>query len=373
MTGEGPWTVDAGRAARSRHGADRRPRPLLGPGLLPILPPVTADRLPLAAAANTGPLAVASAPGKLILLGEHAVVYGRTAVAVPVQAVRARATVWPAADGPLVEAHFPEGSGRAPARVDLASPEEGDPIAVAVATALRAAGGPAACRPSWRIDLESTIPVASGLGSSAAVAVALVRAVSLACGAAPSDEMVAAMALEAERRTHGRPSGIDNTVVALGRPIRYHQGEITRLAAASPVHLVVAHSGQLGLTREMVAAVGVRRALEPARHEEWFDHIGALAEAGCRAIETGDLELLGRLLDANHELLQQLGVSTPALDRLVAAAREAGALGAKLSGAGGGGVMVALVAAAQQEAVAGALEDAGALPVLATTVPAGRP
>jgi mevalonate kinase len=253
----------------------------------------------------------------------------------------------------------------------VASAGPDNAIAAAVAAALRHAGRePGARLPAWRIVLTSTVPVGAGMGSSAAVAVALVRAVGSACGAPQTDDVVGALALEAERRTHGTPSGIDNAVIALGRPIRFRQGIATAVPVARAVHLVVADTGESGLTREVVAQVRARRKADPAPYEDWFDRIGRLADDGARALSDGDLAALGRLLDANHALLQAVGVSTPAIDRLVASARGGGALGAKLSGAGGGGVILALVECRTSDVVARALVGAGAARVLCTTVPA---
>lgn len=319
-------------------------------------------------------LARTRAPGKLILLGEHAAVYGRTALAVPVQAVEARVKVLPATSVLTIEAHHPPGSGGEPELVEVEAAGAENALAAAVLAALgaRRVAGDEACEhlPRWRMLLESSIPVGVGLGSSASVAVALVRAVGVAAGNPFDGPTAARLALEAEKRTHGTPSGIDNTVIALERAIRFDAGAVATVRVAAPFELVVADSGEIGLTREVVASVRARRALDPARCDAWFDRIGRLSQSAVRALAEADLDGLGRLVDENHALLQQLGVSTPRIDRMVAAARAAGALGAKLSGAGGGGVMFALPGRGRTEAVIGALDRAGAARVLRTTVQA---
>lgn len=314
------------------------------------------------------PLAAADAPGKVILLGEHAVVYRRPALAVPVHAVSARATVW-ASDRPLhVHAAFPDGDERPAVDVDVASAPPTDPIATAVRLALDAARPARDGWPAWRIDLESSVPVGSGMGSSAAVAVALVRAVGLAAGAAFDEPTVSGLAYEAERCTHGTPSGIDNSVVALGRPIRFAGGHAAPIGVRAGLDLVIADTGFASLTREAVAGVRVRFEARPVVFERWFDQIARLVDDAAAAIATGDIGWLGRLLNANHLILQAMGVSTPQLDALVGAARAAGAAGAKLSGAGAGGVMTALVTPASAASVSDALRAAGARRIIHAVV-----
>lgn len=318
--------------------------------------------------ASRQPLAVATAPGKLILLGEHAVVHGQPALAVPARSVGVTATVWPHGDALVVETQFPPESGRPARTVRLAEEDEACAMGAAVRATLESVRGPGSDLPRWRIALSSTVPVGSGMGSSAAVAVALVRAVGLAAGARLSDAAVAELALAAERRTHGTPSGIDNTVVALDCPLRFQGGRGVAVSVARELHVLIGDSGAMGLTRQMVAAVGARRASRRADTDALLLRIGELVDGAVTALAAGNGAELGRLMSANHELLAALGVSTPVLDRLVRAARRSGALGAKLSGAGGGGVMIALVESDVAQGVARALEDAGAARVLATSI-----
>jgi mevalonate kinase len=315
------------------------------------------------------PLGLGTAPGKVILLGEHAVVYGAPALAVPVSAVEARATVWPGA-GPLsVRAFYPQREGGAALEVRLDEAPDTDALATAARCTLDFLG--LGQPPAWAVDLASTVPTGRGLGSSAATAVALVRALGAAAGRELSAEEAGRLAFEAERVTHGRPSGIDNTVVALGRPIRFERGAHRPLGLRLPLTLLIADSGQPGDTRAMVEGVQLRHARRPAAYGGWFERIRRLVDEATVALAEGDLPRLGRLMNANHLALQAMRVSTPALDRLVAAARGAGALGAKLSGSGGGGIVIALVAPEQAAAVGQAFSAAGAGQVLRTVVEAG--
>jgi len=315
-------------------------------------------------------LATATAPGKVILLGEHAVVHGQPALAVPCAAVAARAVVHAAGHPCTIRAHFPDGDDREPLDIDLATAAPDVPLAAAALAALEHAGRTA--RTPWAIEITSTVPCGRGLGSSAAVAVALVQAIGRACGTAEEAEWdeatVAALSFAAERLAHGTPSGIDNTVIAFGHPIRFAHGEARRLAVGAPLTLLVADSGDLGSTRAAVAGVRARYEARPVAYGDWFRRIGHLVDEASTAIAGGSVIRLGWFMNANHLILQAMEVSTPRLDTLVAAARQAGALGAKLSGAGGGGVVVALATPETAAGVRAALHAAGAAAVWETRV-----
>jgi mevalonate kinase len=309
----------------------------------------------------------ATAPGKVILLGEHAVVYGRPAIALPVHQVWATATVAPAL-------HHPDGAGRDLTLVaadlgtvtPLAGAAAADPLARIVRLTLAHLGAPV---PAATLSVRSTIPVASGMGSGAAVSAATARALAAFMGHELPPETLSALVYEVEKLHHGAPSGIDNTVVVYELPVYFVRGAPPQTFQVNlPLHLVIGDTGIASPTR--VAVGQVRRAWEqdPARYEDLFDQVGAGVQRARTLIESGgDRAELGALMDRNHDLLREMGVSSPALERLTAAARAAGALGAKLSGAGRGGNMIALVEPASAATVAEALRQAGAVSVIQTS------
>ena len=302
------------------------------------------------------------APGKVILLGEHAVVYGQPAIAVPVTQVRATATIEsaPPGDGLTIVA---ADLGRT-VRLATAPPDE--PLAAAAWLTL---GHLSAAEPDATVTIRSSIPIASGLGSGAAVSAALIRALTAFLGHPIPPEELSPLVFEVEKIHHGTPSGIDNTVVVYEQPVYFVRGQpIERIAVGAPFTLLIGDTGLPSPTKEVVA--DVRRAWErsPARFDALFDQIGDLTLEARQAIAAGDLGTLGRLMDLNHELLSEMGVSAPVLDELVRAARAAGAWGAKLSGAGRGGNVVALVEEADAADVEKALLLAGARQVIRTQI-----
>jgi mevalonate kinase len=319
------------------------------------------------------PAYTASAPGKIILLGEHSVVYGQPAIAVPITQVHARAVVTadPRQPAGLVRLQAP-GIGMEASFEQL--PHD-DPLATAVRGVFEELG--IARPPALTVRIVSTIPLSAGLGSGAAVSVAVIRALAAFLGQSLPDERVSALAYEVEKIHHGTPSGIDNTVVTYARPVYYIRlkgpGEqfdplIETFQVARPFEILIADTG---IPSPTALAVGdVRRAWqsEPQRYEAMFADIGKIARDGRQAIEKGQLEQLGRLMDENHALLTLIGVSSPELERLVAAARGAGAAGAKLSGGGRGGNMIALAPAGSAPALEKALRAAGAARTILTTV-----
>jgi mevalonate kinase len=318
-------------------------------------------------------MTLGSAPGKIILFGEHAVVYGRPALAVPVTQVQAQvevldspqAGIW--IEAPDIGVHAEMG--------DL---PPGHPLAAAISGTLQALDPPLALPPFLRnggsrrgveIQIASTIPVASGLGSGAAVSVALIRALSTHLGRPLTDEQVSAIAYEVEKIHHGTPSGIDNNVVAYARPVYYVRGQPAEtFGVGAPFTLVIGDTGLPAPTKESVGDVRRLWEADEARWEKVFDEIGQIVQRARHMLQGGAWVDLGDLMDANHALLQELAVSSPELDRLVLAARSAGALGAKMSGGGRGGNMIALVSPEAAGSVAAALKNAGAVRTIITTV-----
>jgi mevalonate kinase len=314
----------------------------------------------------------ASAPGKIILLGEHAVVYGRPAIAVPVTHVQATVTLEPGGRGLIIHALD---TGRT---VDYAHADPLDPLAAIVRVTLAHFG---LAVPDLSISIRSTIPIASGLGSGAAVSVAIARALAdwattgATTGATtrgrpyPDDATISGLAYEVERLHHGTPSGIDNTVIAYNRPVFFVRGEpIETFSVQRPFTVVIGNTGVASPTK--IAVGDVRRGweAEPARYEAWFDQIGGLAQQARAAIESAEIDRLGPLMDQNQSLLQNIGVSNVELERLIDAAKAAGAAGAKLVGGGRGGNMIALVDKSNQAAIVAALKKAGATSLIVTEI-----
>jgi mevalonate kinase len=321
---------------------------------------------------------VATAPGKVIIFGEHAVVYGRPAIAVPVTDVQARAEIVVGEPGSglwLLAADLPAPDGSPGGhRYRLRDAAEGDPLRVIVELALDAfsrapafAGrgpdltGGLDFEPDLLVSVTSTIPIARGLGSGAAVATAVARALAHHFGGSPQPEEISRLVYEVEKLHHGTPSGIDNSVIAYEQPVFFVRGEgIMRLSVEASLSLVIADTGVVSSTREVVGDLRRRWQAQPEHYEGLFDEIGAIARLAKAAIERGDPRAVGQLMNENHELLKTIGVSSLELDTLVEAALAAGALGAKMSGAGWGGNMLALVEPHRAPDVANALREAGA-------------
>jgi mevalonate kinase len=308
--------------------------------------------------------ATAQAPGKAILFGEHAVVYGEPAIAVPVRQLRATATVEPADPGSGLTLRAPD-LGRT---MELRTAPPDEPLALAARLTLTHLG---VDEPDALLSVRSQLPIAGGLGSGAAVSVALIRALARALSHPLAPDAVSRLAFEVEKLHHGTPSGIDNTTIAYEQPVYFVRGRpIERLALGAPLTLVIADSGAPSPTKELVTQVRRARRGQPATYDALLTHVGALVRRARAAMERGDAPRLGALMDENQQLLGALGVSSPLLEGLVEAARRAGARGAKLSGAGRGGNVIALVEPAGAGAVSAALAEAGAARVIRTVIPA---
>jgi len=291
---------------------------------------------------------LASASAKIILMGEHAVVYGRPSIAMPVAELRAWAAL-EASDSFVIEAMD---TGQ---KIHLG---DDSPLARLAELALQALQADV---PKVRIILRADIPIASGLGSGAALSTALARALALAAGREWDVAALNDVVYQVEKLYHGTPSGVDNTVIVYERPIWFvrHQ-PIEKLIVGSVFHFVVADTGVPAPTYESVGDVRRMMESEPERVRPVVDEIGRLVEQARVCLAQGDAETLGQLMDANQEALRQLTVSSEALEKLIEAARQCGALGAKLSGGGRGGNMLALVREQDAERVRLAMLSAGA-------------
>jgi len=312
-------------------------------------------------------VAIAYASGKIILFGEHSVVYGRPAIAVPVTQVKARATVEEAAEGRGITVVAHDLGRTYP--LDQATPD--DPLRQIIVSTLERLG--VGLGHDLIITISSTIPIARGLGSGAAVSTAIVRALIEYFGCRAKSQLspqdISALVYETEKIYHGTPSGIDNTVIAFEKPVYFVKDKTCEVFQVKrPLLIAIGDTGVPSPTKLAVSDVRGAWEREPSRYNRLFDQMGEVAVRARQAIERGGIEEIGHLMDENQRLLREIGVSSPELERLIGAARKAGALGAKLSGAGRGGNMIALVSEETKGLVVSALREAGAMAVIVTEV-----
>lgn len=305
-------------------------------------------------------LSTASAPGKAILLGEHAVVYGKPAIAIPVSQLRVEVSleafrcpeneIW--IDSPMIRLYK-----------NVQDLHYEHPLRFAIDLTL------AECKkrefPGLMIRINSSLPIGGGMGSGAAVSCALIRALSNYLNAQPlSVETVNRMVFEVEKIHHGNPSGVDNTVITYERPIYFRRSApLEKISVRDAFRLVIADTGINSATSAMVSGVRKRYEQDKSGYQATFDRIEELVNNARAALEAGDVHILAESMNENHRLLQSLEVSSFSLDRLVKTARSAGALAAKLIGAGGGGNMIALCTNETAKQVSQALNSIGAVRV----------
>lgn len=328
---------------------------------------------------------------KVILFGEHSVVYGYSAIALPLKNLRMRATVTgrdlageenagceTRETGETCEtcetcAEIPESADstiplNSDSRITLSCldfngklsevPPRFSSVRTAIHAALEFAGR---VGDSLHVATESDFPPERGLGSSAASAGAVIRAILDYYKIRASENEIFALTQSAERVAHGRPSGLDATATSASWPVRFSSGEFSRMEINMRAWLILADSGCKGMTRVTVDALRARMDEQPDAVKNKLDELGAIANQAADDLALGRAADMGARMTRAHRILADLGVSTPQLDKLVRAALDHGALGAKLTGGGGGGCVIALAdteAAAEQ--VGAALRAAGA-------------
>jgi len=283
-------------------------------------------------------MSMASAPGKVILFGEHSVVYGKPAL-VGALSARVHASVAKADSSSL---SIPE--------LGLSGSMGKKTIHRFFASGIKDLG-----IGDVKIEITSGFPIGAGLGSSSAMACAFLQAASDEFSLSLGREQIRQKAHAMETVIHGNPSGIDTAISTSGGFIRYEGGKITPLQLPD-LPLIIGYTNKSGDTGKTVAHVRELYESDRASAQATLDKMGEIAE---KAANEKDLGKLGELMNQNHALLQELGVSSPELDKLVQAARAAGAYGAKLTGGGGGGCMIAL----GSRNVADAISGAGGTPI----------
>ena len=273
-----------------------------------------------------------TAPGKIILFGEHAVVYGKPAIAIPVSGMRASAWSEPGEGKLTINA------------LDLnekfSLENKTSQFSVLAQTLLTKTKQN---EPNLTINLTSKLPQGSGMGSSAATSTAVCKALSNYLGVDLEKNQISELVFDAEKIVHGNPSGIDNTVVAYESPVYFIKGnEPMTFDSGRTFYLVIGDTGIESSTKETVGNVRAMWKKEPNLMNGYFDEIGNITKGGKIAIEEGNVEMVGELMNDNHELLNKIGVGHPELEKLVELSIKSGAVGAKLTGGGGGGNIVAL-------------------------------
>lgn len=296
--------------------------------------------------------ALSAAMGKIILLGEHAVVYGSHAIAAPIP-LAVRAKVEDGDDG----VHLIVPRWGLDERLQRGGHHRYS-IYRALDIILQDLDLDHA---DLRIEIYPRVPRAMGLGASAAIAVAIIRALAAHFNLKLSETEISNLAYRSEKVVHGTPSEIDNTVATFAKSILFKKGEpplVKEINAVKPIPVVIGISGVESLTAKMVAKVRRAREKNKSLYDTIFQDIDRLTLQAAEAVQSNDLETLGELMNINQGLLNALQVSTPVLEKLIEIARRHGALGAKLTGGGGGGAVIAVCRENAAE-VAGAMTGAG--------------
>jgi mevalonate kinase len=292
-------------------------------------------------------LVEATAPGKTIFFGEHSVVYKGPAIVAAIDK-RAKVVVEKRDDKKIyIDANDLGFSGYF--EDDVYYPVRGKAWRGRNLTAINVTAKETMKQldrtTGINVKVRSMIPIAVGLGSSAAICVATVAAVARLIGVELSTQKISDLAFEGERIIHGNPSGVDNNIASFGGVMKYEKGEeIERFEFKTPLPFVIGNTNKKRSTRLMVEKVRLLRERNPILVDLIIDTMGELSRKGLDTLTSDSLDLshIGDLMNVNHGLLSAIGVSTPELDLLVHASLRGGASGAKLTGAGGGGCMIAI-------------------------------
>jgi mevalonate kinase len=276
---------------------------------------------------------------KIIMFGEHAVVYGKPGIAVPLKNLYTLATV--------VDEPFSYETDK----------EMNEEETIKMAKLFKLIFEKLDTTSNLSVQIESNIHRSTGLGSSASLSVALIKTFSNKLNLNLSHEKINEIAFECEKIFHGNPSGIDNTVITYEKPVFFRGGKFEFIPIRSPIHMIIANTGQRLPTKQVLEEVKKNYQENPEKYTKIFDEIGNIAEEAKNSLEKHDLKKTGKLMTRNHELLRELGVSNEQLDELVKRAIHSGAYGAKLAGAGKGGNVIALVDEKMKEKVLHSMKE----------------
>lgn len=277
--------------------------------------------------------AIGEATGKIILMGEHAVVYGEPSLAIPFPKATIQTTVTQSKGPITIECIYHSG-------LLSTAPDRLANLVTVVDVSLKALRQEAK---DFSLHITSSIPAERGMGSSAAVAVATVRALYNYFNEPLSHEQLLELVNVSEVIAHGNPSGLDAAMTSGESPLYYIKGQpFIPFSLSLDAYLVVGDTGVKGQTRDAVSSIATLMESNPEETSQDIHHLGELADKAKIAIEKNQPVEVGKLMHQAHLLLTKLGVSNNQLNHLVDAALEAGALGAKLTGGGRGGCMVAL-------------------------------
>lgn len=311
------------------------------------------------------PLISAQACAKTILTGEHAVVYGQPALAIPVASLRTRAVCEPLIGLPSGTFEVSAPSLETETKLELLEPTH--PIRRSVDVLFSHLG--IGSLPTLRLRISSTIPPYSGLGSSASLAVAVIKSLSGFLGASLPLETINDLAYQVEKTNHGNPSGIDNSVITYETPILYQKGQpLQPLEVSGDYGFFLADTGIRKSTAQTVAHVAKIRQADEKGIDAVLKSIGTCSKQAVKALKAGDEVLLAEAMNTNQELLRSLGLSSPEIETLISCALSSGALAAKLTGGGRGGFVLILVQTTGAAEVKQALSLCTAHQIFALTI-----
>ncbi len=288
--------------------------------------------------------AVSEAPSKAIITGEHFVVHGAWALAAALPR-RVRVEVEPSAKFQVVSSRFAD-----------AGPRGSAPVYAVVGAMAR----DFSANPTVRVRISSEVPGGAGLGSSASIMVATASAFSRLCGLGLGIEEVIRYSMAGELQVHGKPSGVDPTVCAYGGVLLFRPGSPpNKITLGSPRSLIVSQSGLTRKTRGQIGRVSRERARYPRLFSMLADGVSGLSLSAAEMVRDGDMKGLGGVLTANHAILRSVGVSNETLDSIVELLGSLGSYGAKLTGAGGGGSVIAVAPEGKEKSIVSGLSARG--------------